>query len=164
MAVKLSRPNRLENLMPPDKASAATITRRGVTVLAIIVGVAAASVVVFGLTTRKMAEARLSKWTEDQAIPTIAIAKPDTQGRVDSIDLPGRLEAYSQAQLFARVSGYLRAWHADIGTVVKAGQLLAEIDAPDLDQQIMQSTANLESATANAELADATLQRGQTLL
>ena len=150
--------------MPPDKASAPVVTRRGLTLFAIAFGIAAAAVVGFGLTTRKLAEARLSQWTREQAVPTVAIAKPDTQGRVDSIDLPGRLEAYSQAQLFSRVSGYLRAWHADIGTVVKAGQLLAEIDAPDLDQQIMQSTANLESAKANAELAAATLQRGQTLI
>ena len=71
------------------------------------------------------------------------------------IDLPGRLEAYSQAQIYARVSGYLKEWNADIGTPVKAGQLLAEIDAPDLDQQIMQAQADLASAQANAALADA---------
>ena len=74
------------------------------------------------------------------------------------VDLPGRLEAYSQAQIYARVSGYLKEWKADIGTPVKAGQLLAEIDAPDLDQQIMQAEADLASAQANATLADATLE------
>ena len=104
---------------------------------------AAAPVVVIGLTTRKMADARLSEWTEDQAVPTVAISKLDTRGRRTVLEVPGRLEALSQAQLYARVSGYLKEWKADIGAPVKAGQVIAEIDAPDLDQQIMQSQANL---------------------
>lgn len=138
--------------------------RRKLKISAIIAGAAIIGLVAFGVSTRRMAEARLSKWTEDQALPTVAVAKPDTRRRRDGIDLPGRLEAYAQAQLFSRVSGYLKAWHADIGSRVKANQLLAEIDAPDLDQQIMQSIANLKSAQANAELAATTLQRGQSLL
>ena len=83
---------------------------------------------------------------------------PDDRGRRTTLDLPGRLEAYSQAQLYARVSGYLKDWKADIGAPVKAGQLLAEIDAPDLDQQIMQAEADVASAQANAPLAPATLR------
>jgi RND family efflux transporter MFP subunit len=78
--------------------------------------------------------------------------------------LPGRLEAFTQAQIYARVSGYLKDWKADIGAPVKAGDLLAEIDAPDLDQQIMQGEANLASAQANSKLSDATLLRGQQLI
>ena len=85
--------------MPPENAPAPLVTRRGLTMAGIALGVVAAAVVGFGLTTRKLAEARLSQWTKDQAVPTVAIAKPDTQARVDSIDLPGRLEAYSQAIL-----------------------------------------------------------------
>ena len=111
-----------------------------------------------------MADARLSEWTEDQAVPVVAVAAPDTRGKRATIDLPGRLEAYSQAQIFARVSGYIKEWKADIGTPVKAGQLLAEIDAPDLDQQIMQAQADLASAQANATLSKATLERGQSLI
>jgi RND family efflux transporter MFP subunit len=124
----------------------------------------AAIVVVMGVTTRRMADARLSEWTERQAVPTVAVAALDDRGRRSTIDLPGRLEAYSQAQLYARVSGYLKEWKADIGTPVKAGQLLAEIEAPDLDQQIMQAEAGLSSAKANSELANQTLQRGQSLV
>jgi RND family efflux transporter MFP subunit len=89
---------------------------------------------------------------------------PTTQGQPMAIDLPGRLEAYTQAQIFARVSGYIKEWKADIGTPVKAGQLLAEIDAPDLDQQIMPAQADLASAQANATLANANLERGQSLI
>jgi RND family efflux transporter MFP subunit len=111
-----------------------------------------------------MADARLSEWAEAQATPVVAVAAPDARGKRTSIDLPGRLEAYSQAQLYARVSGYLKEWKADIGTPVKAGQLLAEIEAPDLDQQIMQAEAGVGSARANLDLATATLQRGQSLV
>ena len=124
----------------------------------------AAVVVATGIMTRRMADARLSEWTENQAVPVVAVALPDTQGKSTTLDLPGRLEAFSQAQLYARVSGYLKSWDADIGTPVKAGQLLAEIDAPDLDQQILQAEADLASAQANATLADANLQRGQSLI
>lgn len=140
------------------------LTRRGLRFTAVVAAVVAGAVVVMGITTRRMADARLSTWTENQAVPTVAVALPDTRGKRTTIDLPGRLEAYSQAQLYARVSGYLKEWKADIGTPVKAGQLLAEIDAPDLDQQIMQAEADLTSAKANLTLADATLERGQSLI
>jgi RND family efflux transporter MFP subunit len=149
---------------PPPDPTPPVLSRRGLGIAAISGLVLVAAVVVMGLTTRKMADARLSEWTEDQAVPTVAIAKLDSRTRMTTVDLPGRLEAYSQAQLYARVSGYLRDWTADIGTRVTAGQLLAEIDAPDLDQQIMQSQANLASAQANATLSAATLQRGQSLI
>jgi len=124
----------------------------------------AAIVVIMGITTRKVADAKLREWTETQAIPVVAVAAPELRGRKSTFELPGRLEAYTQAQLYARVSGYLKEWKADIGTAVTAGQLLAEIDAPDLDQQIMQADANLASSIANAKLAEATLQRGEKLI
>ena len=124
----------------------------------------AATVVVMGITSRHAADAKLGDWTEAQAVPVVAAALPDTHGQRATLDLPGRLEAYTQAQIYARVSGYLKDWKADIGTPVKAGQLLAEIDAPDLDQQIMEGKAALASATANLTLAQATLQRGQSLI
>jgi RND family efflux transporter MFP subunit len=149
--------------MPPEPAPP-VLSRRGLRVTGIVLVVVAAIVVVSGVMTRRMADARLSEWAEAQAIPTVAVAVPDPRGRRTTIDLPGRLEAYSQAQLYARVSGYLKEWKADIGTPVKAGQLLAEIEAPDLDQQIMQAEAGVSSAQANAELASQTLQRGQTLV
>jgi len=145
-----------------DTAPAASRRRLRLTGLAAL-GLAA-TVVVVGVTTRKMADARLRDWTETQAIPVVAVAVPESRGNRTSIDLPGRLEAYSQAQIYSRVAGYLKDWQADIGTPVKAGELLAEIDAPDLDQQIMQAEAGVVSATANANLANATLQRGQSLV
>jgi len=156
--------------MPPDSApphsmpAGPAVSRRGLYlagVTALIVGVV---VVVFGITTRKVADAKLQEWTEAQATPVVAVAPPDTRGKNTTFSLPGRLEAYTQAQIYARVTGYLKKWDADIGTPVKSGQLLAELDAPDLDQQIMQAEANLASAKANSVLADATLKRGQSLI
>jgi RND family efflux transporter MFP subunit len=140
------------------------LSRRKMRFTAFVIVALAAIVVIMGLTTRRMADARLSEWTERQAVLTVAIAALDQRGRRTTLDLPGRLEAYTQAQLYARVSGYLKEWKADIGTPVKAGQLLAEIEAPDLDQQIMQAEAGVSSARANAELAVQTLQRGQSLV
>jgi RND family efflux transporter MFP subunit len=149
--------------MPSDPIPA-VITRRGLWLTAVLAASVAVIVVVMGLTTRRMADAKLSEWTETQAVPVVAIAAPDSRGLTTTFGLPGRLEAYSQAQIYARVSGYLKAWNADIGTPVKAGDVLAEIDAPDLDQQIMEAEAGLASAQANSKLSDATLQRGQQLI
>lgn len=147
-----------------EKAPPAVLTRRKMRFTAFVLVALAAIIVIMGITTRRMADARLNDWTEKQAMPTVAVAVPDERGRRTTIDLPGRLEAYSQAQLYARVSGYLKEWKTDIGTPVKAGQLLAEIEAPDLDQQIMQAEAAVASARANALLANQTLQRGQSLV
>jgi RND family efflux transporter MFP subunit len=149
--------------MPPDRGGPA-LSRRALHVAAASVVFVGAVIVVGGITTRKIADAKLREWTEAQAVPVVAVAPPDTHGKTTTFSLPGRLEAYTQAQIYARVSGYVRDWKADIGTPVKAGQLLAEIDAPDLDQQIMQAQANLASAKANLALAEMTLTRGQSLI
>jgi RND family efflux transporter MFP subunit len=149
--------------MSPDPASPVHL-RRKLTLFGASAATLAAIIVIVGITNRKVADAKLSEWTEAQAVPVVAAALPDTHGKRTTLDLPGRLEAYTQAQMYARVSGYLKEWKVDIGMPVKAGQLLAEIDAPDLDQQIMQAAADLASAQANFTLAQATLQRGQTLI
>jgi len=140
------------------------VSRRGLTIATLAALGIASVIVVMGITTRKMADAKLREWTENQAVPVVAVALPDTRGKRTTFELPGRLEAYTQAQIFARVSGYVKEWKVDIGTPVKAGDLLAEIDAPDLDQQIMQAQADLASAKANSALSDMTLTRGQSLI
>jgi RND family efflux transporter MFP subunit len=151
--------------MPPDPStSTPTVSRRGLYILGLSALVIGAVIVIFGVTTRKVADAKLQEWTERQAVPVVAVASPDTHGQKTTFSLPGRLEAYTQAQMYARVTGYVKKWDVDIGTPVKSGQLLAELDAPDLDQQIMQAEANLASAKANSILADATLKRGQSLI
>ena len=151
--------------MPPDSTPPIpTLSRRGLYIAGISAAIIGVVIVVVGITTRKIADAKLQEWTENQAVPVVAVALPDTRGKTTTFSLPGRLEAYTQAQIYARVSGYVKDWKADIGTPVKAGQLLAEIDAPDLDQQIMQAEANLASAKANSVLSDMTLTRGQSLI
>ncbi len=151
-------------MSPETNPPAPTVSRRGLYVAGFAGLLIAVVIVVFGITTRKVADAKLQEWTEAQAIPVVAVAPPDTRGKTTTFSLPGRLEAYTQAQIYARVTGYVKKWDADIGTPVKAGQLLAELDAPDLDQQIMQAEANLASAQANSVLSEATLKRGQSLI
>ena len=76
----------------------------------------------------------------------------------------GCISAYSRAPIFARVSGYLKSWSADIGARVKAGDVIAEIEAPDLDQQLLQARADLASQQSSAQLSEATLTRRKSLL
>ena len=151
-------------MSPDPSASTPAVSRRGLYILGFSALVVGAVIVIFGVTTRKVADAKLQEWTEKQAVPVVGIASPGTRGKKTTFSLPGRLEAYTQAQMYARVTGYVKKWDVDIGAPVKTGQLLAELDAPDLDQQIMQAEANLASAKANSILADATLKRGQSLI
>ena len=151
--------------MPPDSTPPIpTLSRRGLYIAGISAAIIGVVIVVVGITTRKIADAKLQEWTETQAVPVVAVTLPDTRGKTTTFSLPGRLEAYTQAQIYARVTGYVKGWKVDIGTPVKAGELLAELDAPDLDQQIMQAEATLASAKANSVLADMTLTRGQSLI
>ena len=89
---------------------------------------------------------------------------PEPGSLTATIDLPGRLEAYYRAPIFARVNGYLKSWNADIGARVKAGEVIAEIDAPDLDQQLLQARADLANQQASAKLSEVTLARRRTLI
>lgn len=140
------------------------VSRRGLRLFGIAAVLAAGAIVVTGITLRANSDAQLREWTEAQAVPTVAVALPGTKPLSASLTLPGRLEAYSRAPIYARVSGYLKNWHVDIGAPVKAGQLLAEIEAPDLDQQLLQARADLTNAEAAAKLSAATLSRRKTLL
>jgi RND family efflux transporter MFP subunit len=157
------QPDPVQPVMDPN-APPHVVSRRGLAIAGLSALGIVAVIVVMGITTRKMADAKLREWTESQAVPIVAVALPDTRGKRTTFELPGRLEAYTQAQIYARVNGYVREWKVDIGTPVKAGDLLAEIDAPDLDQQLMQAEADLASAKANSALSDMTLQRGQSLI
>jgi RND family efflux transporter MFP subunit len=103
-----------------------------------------------------------AQWSQAQAVPTVSLAKLQAE-QDSSVELPGTAQPFQKAQIFARVSGYLHGWQADIGTRVKAGQTLAVIDAPDLDQQLVQARGDLEMARANAALADLTAKRWTAL-
>src|SRR5580692_4349116 len=123
----------------------------------------AVAVVAYGLGTRQAQNARLRDATEAQAAPVVALVTPTSVSNDAALDLPGRLEAYIQAPIYARVPGYLKSWKHDIGAKVKAGEVLAEIDTPDLDQQLAQARADLGVAQANAKLAQIGAERWQSL-
>ena len=138
-------------------------SRRVLRIVGVVAALVAIAVVVTGVLARSRNAAELRDWTREQAVPTVAVVEPDAQTQGGVLELPGRLEAYARAPLYARVSGYLANWKADIGTPVKAGQVLAEIQTPELDQQLAQARADLASAQANADLAQATAQRWQAM-
>ena len=104
-----------------------------------------------------------AQWASAQAAPTVALAKLDPEG-VSQLSLPGAVQAFQTAQIYARVSGYLKTWSQDIGAQVRAGQVLASIDAPELDQQLEQARADLGTAQANQRLAALTAKRWSALL
>jgi len=124
----------------------------------------AALLVANGLAARTRHEKAVAAWTETAAMPLVSVFQPQQNVHGDSLRLPAHLEAWSKAPIHARVSGYLKDWKTDIGTQVRAGQILAEIDSPDLDQQVAQTHARLIQEQANARLAETTATRWQNLL
>ena len=140
------------------------MSRRKLGIAGVVLACAAGAVVVTGIMARAKSTAELRDWTNAQAIPTVAVANAEARPLNPTLDLPGRLEAYSRAPIFARVSGYLTSWSADIGARVKSGQVIAQIEAPDLDQQLLQGRADLQSQTSSAKLSEATLNRRKQLL
>jgi membrane fusion protein, multidrug efflux system len=148
--------------MPTESRS--PVSRRRLSIFGLVASIVAVLVVVTGIRAREDTEAKLQEWTDNQAIPTVAVVLPNPKALSAALDLPGRLEAYYRAPIFARVSGYLKSWSADIGARVKAGQVIAEIEAPDLDQQLLQVRADLASQEASAKLSEATLNRRKTLI
>ncbi len=131
---------------------------------ALIAASVLAGVVVFnGLQVRAKDAAQLKVLADKQSTVTVNVITPTSNTDVSALSLPGRIEAYARAPLYSRISGYLKSWKADIGMSVKAGQVLAEIDTPDLDQQILQAKAELASTQANAAMSENTAKRWQSL-
>ncbi len=116
-------------------------------------------VVYSGITTRAKANTRLEKTTADEAIRTVSVVRPQASGQAQEVVLPGNMQAYVDTPVWARASGYIKAWHADIGARVKRGQLLAEIEAPEVEQQLQQARENLATAQANLKLSQITAAR-----
>jgi RND family efflux transporter MFP subunit len=123
----------------------------------------AIAVVAYGMGSRAAQNSRLHDLAEAQAVPTVGVVTPTSVDNREGLDLPGRLQAYISAPIYARVPGYLKSWKYDIGSKVKTGDVLAEIDTPDLDQQLMQARADLSVAQANSKLAQVSAERWQSL-
>jgi RND family efflux transporter MFP subunit len=139
-------------------------SRRTLGILGVVAVAGALTLVVTGIRAREDTNVQLKEWTDNQAAPAVAVIYPDPGALTSSLDLPGRLEAYYRAPIFARVNGYVKSWNADIGARVKAGDVIAEIDAPDLDQQLLQARADLANQQASAKLSEVTLARRKTLI
>ncbi len=129
---------------------------------AVVFTLVVAGIVINGLHVRSTDAAQLKANTEKQALTVVSVISPTPATEAGLLSLPGRFEA-PRAPIYARVSGYLKSWKTEIGTPVKAGQLLAEIDTPDLDQQILQAKAELATTQANAALSENTAKRWKSL-
>src|SRR5580704_9025058 len=120
--------------------------------------------VAWGEIDRVIAHNALTRQTASDATLTVVTVNPSRTESGEELILPGTVQAFTEAPIYARTNGYLRAWYTDIGTAVKKGQLLAEIDSPEVDQQLAQAIADLGTARANEALADSTNTRWRELL
>ena len=148
---------------PPGRAAETRRSRRGVVIAAVALLVVAA-VVIGGVVPRLKAMAALRRETYERAVWTVSVTQPRQGTPQQEIVLPGNMQAFTDAPIYARTNGYLKRWYVEIGSSVKAGQLLAEIEAPEVDQQLQQARADLNTARANSHLADVTASRYKGLL
>src|SRR5881394_1881793 len=118
----------------------------------------------FTLFQRRAQYEALAKETETLAIPTVAVIHPATEASREDLVLPGTMQAYVESPIYARTSGYLKKWYHDIGSRVRQGEPLADIDTPEVDQQLSQARAELATAQANANLSRITATRFQELI
>jgi RND family efflux transporter MFP subunit len=132
----------------------------GIAVAVIVLGI----VIYSGIHERAVAESALGNRTERAAVPIVNVVQPTSGAGAQEIVLPGNTQAFNDTPIYARTNGYLKHWYVDIGTHVKQGQLLADIDTPEVDQQLEQARADLKNAQANEQLAQITATRWQNLL
>jgi RND family efflux transporter MFP subunit len=145
-----------EDIKPPSRRSLLAAATAAVLLASVVVG--------YGFMDRAQSKQEVVQWTNTQAVPTVALAQFVPGGTHQTLTLPGNIQPYNRAAIFARVNGYVKSWDHDIGSAVKAGQTLATIDAPDLDQQLGQAKATLASVRANLQIASLTANRNNILL
>jgi RND family efflux transporter MFP subunit len=145
-----------EDIKPPSRRSLLTAATAAVLLAGVVVG--------YGFTDRAQSKQEVIEWTATQAIPTVALAPLIPGSATQKLTLPGNIQPFNRAAIYARVNGYVKGWDHDIGSSVKAGQVLATIDAPDLDQQLSQAKATLASVKANEQIATLTANRNNILL
>jgi RND family efflux transporter MFP subunit len=145
-----------EDIKPPSKRSLITAVAGAALLAGVVVG--------YGFVDRAQSKQEVVQWTNTQTIPTVALAQIIPGSSHQTLTLPGNIQPFNKAAIFARVNGYVKSWDHDIGSPVKAGQALATIDAPDLDQQLSQAKATLASVRANLQIASLTADRNNILL
>src|SRR3979490_1216269 len=141
-----------------------TPSRRGLWTAAIAAVLLGSVVVRYGFLDRPPGKQEGGQCTNTQTTPTVALAQLSPASPHQIVTLPGNIQPYNRAALFARVNGYVKTWDHDIGSPLKAGQVLATIDAPDLDQQLSQANATLASVKANEHFATLTANRNNILV
>jgi RND family efflux transporter MFP subunit len=156
-------PNHPAPNKPGPNNPARAFSRRAIAIVAILAACAALAIA-SGLHSRLSAQTRLHERAQASAIPYVEVVSPKASADADEIALPGSTAAFNDTPIYARTSGYVKHWYADIGARVKKGQLLATIETPELDQQLQQARADLENAEANLQLANITAARWQHLL
>src|SRR5579883_2314367 len=149
---------------PRNDQAAPPMSRRGAVAFLIVVLIVAAILAVTGIIPRVRARTQLQNETSELAAPTVLVAAPQLGAPAEEVVLPGNIFAYVDSPIYARTSGYLRKWYFDIGAHVRKGQLLAEIESPEVDQQLAQARADLLTAEANAKYAQMTASRYQDLV
>ena len=147
----------------PDRQQ---VTPKGSRIFTILFLVVVILVIIGALTLiqRRSQYQALAKETEALAIPTVAVFHPSVESSDEDLVLPGTMEAYVESPIYARTNGYLKKWYHDIGSRVRQGDLLADIDTPEVDQQLSQARADLTTAQANANLSKITAARYQELI
>jgi RND family efflux transporter MFP subunit len=130
----------------------------------IVAGVLAVILAGWGIAYRLIARSHLRKKTANDAVVSVVTVKANLSGADDELVLPGNVQAFMEAPIYARTNGYLKIWYTDIGARVRKGQLLAEIETPEVDRELGQARADLESTKANAALAKSTNDRWQGLV
>jgi len=150
--------------MAEESTGTDTNLRRKVHRYGLILLIVALCLALWGEVSRILARSALAKETAEAAIPTVLTTTPNRTTLGEELVLPGTVQAYVEAPIYARTSGYLKEWRTDIGAQVAKGQLLAEIDAPEVDQQLSQAQADLATARANESLSNSTNLRWKGLL
>ena len=136
-----------------------SVRRGAVLTILVIVIVIAVVLAVLGILKRKHSEKSLDEYTQKNAAPPVTLLKPVLQQSAREIVIPGNMQAFTLAPIYARTTGYVKSWHFDIGSHVHKGDLLAVIETPELDQQLMQARADLATAKSNAGIAKITASR-----
>ena len=154
---------RAQGSQPVDNRSAEGRPQRR-WIVAVVAFLIVAAVVISGIVPRVRARATLKNETNQLAVPTVLVVLPKHAAAGQEIILPANVQAFKDAPIYARTNGYLKRWYVDIGGRVKAGQLLAEIDTPEVDQQLHQARADLATAEANVRLSEITANRYEGLL
>lgn len=147
-----------------EEIAPTAIDRRTLKRFGIGAGVVALAIVGFGIASRSYAVHDLQEVSDQASVSTVAVVMPEAGGGGNALVLPGDVQAFNSAPIYARTNGYVRRWLVDIGDRVRAGQTLAVLDAPELDQQLAQAQADYQTALATQKLAGTTSRRWKAML